>query len=156
MLRPIWVVVTMHTRSLLCNDKQVSESFFILIIDKETGILMASSLKLFFPNFFDAMLARSDKEMCLGFQTTHAVTQWLWRIGNHGVICIIWWCVWRLQCTSLQNAMLMLCFMSDVLQVSLLSCCGTWSQFIAGVFGSVSESTQYWTCRPAAVISKDI
>ena len=60
------------------NDNQVSESFFSLIIDEATGNPM-TSLKTFIPNFFDAMWARSDKEMCLGFPTTPAVTAKNWK-----------------------------------------------------------------------------
>ena len=60
------------------NDNQVSESFFSLIIDEATGNRM-TSLKTFIPNFFDAMWARSDKEMCLGFPTTPAVTAKNWK-----------------------------------------------------------------------------
>ena len=60
------------------NDNQVSESFFSLIIDEATGNRM-TSLKTFIPNFFDAMWARSDKEMCLGFPTTPTVTAKNWK-----------------------------------------------------------------------------
>ena len=60
------------------NDNQVTEAFFHFIIDEATGICM-TSLKTFVPNFFDAMWARSEKEMAEGFPTTPMVTARIWK-----------------------------------------------------------------------------
>ena len=38
-----------------------------------------TSLKLFIPNFFDIMWARSDKEMAEGFPTMPMVTARIWK-----------------------------------------------------------------------------
>ena len=53
-----------------------------MIIDEATGNWM-TLLKTFIPNLFDSMWARSDKEMCLGFPTTPAVTAENWKSWSH-------------------------------------------------------------------------